>query len=92
MGYPVTADYQYTWLENKATDPAVIPYISHIDFYSEKDIISSTGYRSYFFQIESELYHKNYNSLEEFVTAIAEKIAKENGLSPGSAKTQLSLF
>lgn len=77
MGFPVKADYQYTWLENKPTDPASIPYISHIDFYSDKDIISSTGYRSYFFQIECELHNKSYESLQELVTAIAHKIATE---------------
>lgn len=92
MGYPVIADYQYHWLNKAPADENAIPYISHIDFYSEKNIISSTGYRSYFFQIEQALSHGNYNDVQELVTSIGRAIAKENGFEVGSAKTQLTLF
>lgn len=92
MGFPVNADYQYYWLTDSSKAENIIPHISHIDFYSDKDIISSSGYRSYFFQIEKLFQENDFNSVQELVTSIAEAIAKENELVFGSVKTQLTLF
>jgi len=77
FGFPVKVDYRFYWPDKKEDDQRD-PLVSHIEYRAESEIISGTGYRSYFFYTEA-LKDTDYTSIEELVTGIAEELAIENG-------------
>jgi len=90
FGKPVQVNYCFYWPEKKWESPKD-PLFSFMEFRSEPGPISETGYHSYFFHTQI-LKQGDYPSIEAFVLAVAEHLAKENGYERPVEGSQLQLF
>ncbi|RZJ89757.1 MAG: hypothetical protein EOO20_10055 [Chryseobacterium sp.] len=89
FGFEVNVNYVYNWpsKRNDEKEPTVV----HLEFRSDSNIISCTGYRSHFL-FSAFLKDCGYASIEELAVSLGEHLARENGYSPPQPERQLSLF
>ncbi|MFF5380919.1 hypothetical protein [Pedobacter suwonensis] len=89
FGFDVNVNYVYNW-PSKRTDEKE-PTVVHLEFRSDSQIISGTGYRSHFL-FSAFLTKCGYGSIQELAVALGEHLARENGYEPPQPEQQLSLF
>lgn len=89
-GQDVQVVYRYYWLD-KHPDSENEPLVCHMEFRSESQIISETGYRSHFFHTDV-LEDTAYHDIAELVTDFGEYFARENGYEPAAIGHQYKLF
>jgi hypothetical protein len=94
FGHPVQVNYAFYWPNGPRKDNVekmADPLVSHLEFRSEKGIISETGYLSHFFYTQI-LDESHYPTITAFLEEIGEYLARENGYEPISKRNQLTLF
>ena len=89
-GQDVQVAYRYYWLDKKP-DADHEPLVAHMEFRSESQIISETGYRSHFFHTDV-LDDTAYLDIAELVTDFGEHFAREHGYEPPALGHQYKLF
>jgi hypothetical protein len=67
------------------------PMFAHVDFRSDSQVISETGYRAHFFHTDY-LKETPYQSINEFVQTLPEHFAKEMDFDTSVLGSQLQMF
>lgn len=89
LGHSINARYRFWGLFKPPEDRTKGSIISHIEF-RDSPVVSSTGYKSHFFQPELL---KTYSSPNEAMEALALEFMKEMGTDKQKPQiNQLSLF